>query len=56
MRRAYPFSDALARAFDQVLDMLDGRYPSEEFADLRPRIVWDRVNDDPRRRARASWR
>ncbi|MDQ2851957.1 MAG: DEAD/DEAH box helicase, partial [Actinomycetota bacterium] len=28
---------------ESVLDMLSGRYPSEEFAELRPRIVWDRV-------------
>src|SRR5919197_1484855 len=28
-----------------ALDMLDGRYPSEEFSELRPRIVWDRVAD-----------
>ena len=35
---------------DQVLDMLDGRYPSEEFAELRPRIVWDRVQDTIRAR------
>ena len=34
----------------QVLDMLDGRYPSEEFAELRPRIVWDRVEDTIRAR------
>ena len=30
--------------------MLDGRYPSEEFAELRPRIVWDRVEDTIRAR------
>ena len=35
---------------DSVLDMLDGRYPSEEFAELRPRIVWDRVEDTIRAR------
>ena len=29
--------------FDGVLDMLSGRYPSDEFAELRPRITWDRV-------------
>lgn len=32
-------------AFDGVLDMLSGRYPSDEFAELRPRITWDRVNN-----------
>ena len=31
------------RAFESVLDMLAGRYPSDEFAELRPRLVWDRV-------------
>ncbi|HZO35589.1 MAG TPA: DEAD/DEAH box helicase, partial [Solirubrobacteraceae bacterium] len=28
---------------ENVLDMLDGRYPSAEFGELRPRIVWDRL-------------
>ena len=32
-----------ARAYDATLDLLSGRYPSDEFAELRPRIVWDRV-------------
>ena len=42
---------------DNVLDMLDGRYPSEEFAELRPRIVWDRVaGHDPRAQGRAPAR
>ncbi len=45
VRRAYPYSDLSRELLDQVLDMLDGRYPSEEFAELRPRIVWDRVED-----------
>src|SRR5207248_4718073 len=35
---------------DNVLDMLDGRYPSEQFAELRPRIVWARVADTVRAR------
>ena len=36
--------DKLPRsAYDAVLDLLSGRYPSDEFAELRPRIVWDRV-------------
>src|SRR5919204_217794 len=43
VRRAYPYSDLGPRAFESVLDMLSGRYPSDEFAELRPRIVWDRV-------------
>ncbi|MEA2445374.1 MAG: ATP-dependent helicase Lhr and Lhr-like helicase, partial [Thermoleophilales bacterium] len=50
VRRAYPYSDLSREMLDQVLDMLDGRYPSEEFAELRPRIVWDRVNDTIRAR------
>ena len=35
--------------FESVLDMLSGRYPSEEFAELRPRITWDRVTNRLRR-------
>jgi len=50
VRRAYPYSDLSRELFDQVLDMLDGRYPSEEFSELRPRIVWDRVQDTVRAR------
>jgi ATP-dependent Lhr-like helicase len=45
VRRAYPYAELTRELLDQVLDMLDGRYPSEEFAELRPRIVWDRVGD-----------
>jgi len=37
-----PFSDLGREQFENVLDMLDGRYPSERFAELRPRIVWER--------------
>jgi len=33
----------LGREFEGVLDMLSGRYPSDEFAELRPRLVWDRL-------------
>jgi ATP-dependent helicase Lhr and Lhr-like helicase len=43
VRRAYPFRDLSRPQLENVLDMLAGRYPSEEFAELRPRIVWDRV-------------
>jgi len=50
VRKAYPFSELSREMLDQVLDMLDGRYPSEEFAELRPRIVWDRVEDTIRAR------
>ena len=43
VRRAMPYRDLGRGVFDSVLDMLAGRYPSDEFAELRPRIVWDRV-------------
>jgi ATP-dependent Lhr-like helicase len=41
---------AQRRAARNVLDLLSGRYPSEEFSELRPRLVWDRVNDTLRGR------
>ena len=50
VRRAYPYAELSRELLDSVLDMLDGRYPSEEFAELRPRIVWDRVDDTIRAR------
>ena len=50
VRTAYPFAELSRELLDQVLDMLDGRYPSEEFSELRPRIVWDRVQDTIRAR------
>jgi len=43
VRRASPYRDLTRPVFESVLDMLAGRYPSDEFAELRPRIVWDRV-------------
>ncbi len=43
VRRAAPFATLPQSAYDAVLDMLAGRYPSDEFAELRPRLVWDRV-------------
>ncbi|MDO9590708.1 MAG: helicase-related protein, partial [Microcella sp.] len=43
VRRAAPFSTLPRSAFDAVLDLLSGRYPSDRFSELRPRIVWDRV-------------
>ncbi len=43
VRQAAPFSGLTRPILDAVLDMLAGRYPSEEFAGLRPRLVWDRV-------------
>ncbi|HLB19092.1 MAG TPA: DEAD/DEAH box helicase, partial [Gaiellaceae bacterium] len=43
VRGAYPFSDLSRTQLENVLDMLAGRYPSDEFAELRPRIIWDRT-------------
>jgi ATP-dependent Lhr-like helicase len=45
VRRAAPFSDLGDGTARAVLDMLAGRYPSEDFAELRPRILWDRTTD-----------
>jgi len=54
VRRSYPYSDLGPRAFESVLDMLSGRYPSDQFVELRPRIVWDRVAGKLRGRAGAQ--
>ncbi len=43
VRRAAPFSGLTRPVLEAVLDMLAGRYPSEEFAELRPRLIWDRT-------------
>ena len=43
MKRTAAFAKLPRSAYDAVLDLLSGRYPSDEFAELRPRIVWDRV-------------
>jgi ATP-dependent Lhr-like helicase len=43
VRRAAPFTELPRSMLDGVLDMLSGRYPSDEFAELRPRITWDRL-------------
>ena len=44
IRRAAPFAGLPRSALEAVLDMLAGRYPSDAFAELRPRLVWDRVS------------
>jgi ATP-dependent Lhr-like helicase len=41
--RTHSYCELTRASFENVLDMLDGRYPSQEFAELRPRIVWDRI-------------
>ncbi len=43
VRRSAPFTQLPRSAYDATLDLLSGRYPSDEFTELRPRIVWDRV-------------
>ena len=48
--RAYPFKELSRAQLENVLDMLAGRYPSDEFAELRPRIVWDRTGGTIRAR------
>jgi ATP-dependent helicase Lhr and Lhr-like helicase len=45
VRRAAPFGGLTRGAFEGVLDLLSGRYPSDEFAELRPRLTWDRVRN-----------
>ena len=45
VRRAAPFGSLSRSAFEGVLDLLSGRYPSDEFAELRPRLTWDRVRN-----------
>ncbi len=45
VRGAAPFANLSRSAFEGVLDLLSGRYPSDEFADLRPRLTWDRVRN-----------
>ena len=44
VRSAAPYAELSRPMFDGVLDMLSGRYPSDDFAELRPRLTWDRVN------------
>ena len=44
IRCAAPFAGLSRGMFEGVLDMLSGRYPSDEFAELRPRVTWDRVH------------
>ncbi len=45
VRRAAPFGEMTRSTFEGVLDLLSGRYPSDEFAELRPRLTWDRVRN-----------
>ncbi len=45
VRGAAPFGNLSRSSFEGVLDLLSGRYPSDEFAELRPRLTWDRVRN-----------
>ncbi|MGB6057137.1 MAG: DEAD/DEAH box helicase, partial [Microthrixaceae bacterium] len=53
-RRSANFATLSRELFDNTLDMLAGRYPAEEFAELRPRVVWDRLEGTVRGRAGAQ--
>jgi ATP-dependent Lhr-like helicase len=46
VRRSAPYAELPDSALHAVLDMLSGRYPSTAFAELRPRLVWDRTTDE----------
>ncbi len=50
INRTHTYRELPRTQLENVLDMLDGRYPSSEFAELAPRIVWDRVNGTIRAR------
>src|SRR4051812_6512491 len=54
VRRSAPFADLPRGSFEGVLDMLSGRYPSDEFAELRPRLTWDRIAGTLRAREGAA--
>src|SRR5438552_2549582 len=54
VRRAAPFAKLPRAQLEGVLDMLSGRYPSDEFAELRPRLVWDRLHGTVRAREGAA--
>jgi ATP-dependent Lhr-like helicase len=54
VRRAHPYRDLGRAQLEGVLDMLAGRYPSDEFAELRPRLVWDRIAGTVRAREGAA--
>src|SRR3546814_15198299 len=54
VRSAAPFAELSDEVLASVLDLLSGRYPSEEFAELRPRIVWARVEGTVRGRTGAQ--
>jgi ATP-dependent Lhr-like helicase len=54
VRSSANYADLSDEVFANVLDLLSGRYPSEEFGELRPRVVWDRIEGVVRARAGAQ--
>ena len=54
VRGSANFADISDDMLNNTLDLLAGRYPSEQFSELRPRIVWDRVEDEVRGRRGAQ--
>ncbi|MFT7645761.1 MAG: ATP-dependent Lhr-like helicase [Candidatus Poriferisodalaceae bacterium] len=54
IKRAAPYEHLSQEVFESVLDLLAGRYPSDEFSELRPRVVWDRVAGTVRARQGAG--
>ena len=54
VQRAYPYRELTREQLENVLDLLAGRYPSDEFAELRPRIVWERTTGALRAREGAQ--
>ena len=54
VRGSANFAEISDDMLNNTLDLLAGRYPSEQFAELRPRIVWDRVEDEVRGRRGAQ--
>ena len=44
VRRSAPFATLPRSAYEATLDLLSGKYPSTDFAELRPRLVYDRDN------------
>ncbi|MGM7666371.1 ATP-dependent helicase [Microbacterium sp. A93] len=55
LRRSAPFATLPHSAYQSVLDLLSGRYPSDEFAELRPRVVWDREAGTLTGRTGSQW-
>ncbi len=54
VKRAGPYRELARAPYEAVLDMLAGRYPSELFGELRPRLVWDRISHTLSARAGAQ--